>query len=67
MSVMPDVAVNIPKEVNKQLLDNEKPDDYDKVSRPLSTLKRVVLFAPRVLKKLLLFLWRRLWGVKPKT
>ena len=64
---MPDVAVNIPKEVNKQLLENEKPDDYDKVSRPLSALKRVVLFAPRVLKKLLLFLWRRLWGAKPKT
>ncbi len=68
MSVMPDVvvAVNIPKEVNKQL-DNEKPDDYDKVSRPLRALKRFFLFPPRMLKKLLLLLWRRLWGIKPKT
>ena len=62
---MPDVVVRIPKESKDS--DNEKPDDYDKVTRPLRALKRLVFFSPRMLKKLLVWLWRRLWGSKPKT
>jgi hypothetical protein len=65
MSVMPNVVVSIPKEPNN--FDNEKPDDYDKVARPLRALKRLVLFPPRLLKKFIVWLWRRLWGNKPKA
>lgn len=65
MSVMPDVVVSISKEPKD--FDSEKPDDYDKVARPLRALKRLVLFAPRLLKKFIVWLWKRLWGTKPKT
>ena len=65
MSAMPEVVVRIPKESKDS--DNEKPDDYDKVARPLRAFKRLVFFPPRMFKKLLVWLWRRLWGSKPKT
>lgn len=65
MSVMSNVVVSIPKEPNN--FDNEKPDDYDKVARPLRALKRLVLFPPRLLKKCIVWLWKRLLGSKPKT
>lgn len=65
MSVVPDVVVSISKEPKD--FDNEKPDDYDKVARPLRALKRLVLLPPRLLKKCIVWLWKRLWGNKPKA
>lgn len=62
---MSDVVVRIPKDSLES--DNEKPDDYDKVARPLRALKRLLFIPPRMLKKLLVWLWKRLWGSKPKT
>ena len=50
----------------KDSLANEKPDDYDRVSRPLTMLKRVLLFGPRLAKGLLLALWKRLFGARGK-
>ena len=64
---MPDVVVDVrsPKDA-KDPDDNEKPDDYDRVSRPLTILKRIVLFGPRLIKSLLLALWKRLFGARDK-
>lgn len=64
MSVMPDVVVTVrtPKDPD----DNEKPDDYDRVSRPLVALKRVLFFFPRLIKGVLLALWKRLFGPRAK-
>jgi len=64
MSVMPDVVVTVrtPKDPD----DNEKPDDYDRVSRPLIVLKRVLFFFPRLIKSMLLALWKRLFGPRAK-
>ena len=64
MSVMPDVVVSIPKEPKD--FDSEKPDDYDRVSRPLVVLKRMFLFFPRLLAGLLRGLWKRLFGSREK-
>lgn len=46
--------------------DKEKPDDYDKVSRPLRALRRLLFLPVRVLKGVVLALWRRLFGPRPK-
>lgn len=46
--------------------EREKPDDYDKVSRPLRALRRLLFLPLRVLKGVLLGLWRRLFGPRPK-
>lgn len=64
MSVMPDVVVAVrpPKDPD----DNEKPDDYDRVSRTAVIFKRVFFFFPRLLKGLLLALWKRLFGSREK-
>tara|TARA_B100000902_G_scaffold356361_1_gene369968 strand:- start:235 stop:450 length:216 start_codon:yes stop_codon:yes gene_type:complete len=62
MSAMPDiVVVRPPKDA-----DNEKPDDYDRVSRPLVVLKRMFLFFPRLFAGLLRGLWKRLFGSREK-
>ena len=59
---MPDVVMVVrpPKEAKDA--DNEKPDDYDRVSRPLSALKRVLFLLPRLLKRAVSALWTRLVG-----
>lgn len=45
---------------------NEKPDDYDRVSSPWIALKRVVFFLPRVVKSVLLALWKRFFGPRKR-
>ena len=62
---MPDIVVTV-RPPAKDSNDNEKPDDYDRVSRPLVVLKRVLLFFPRLIKGLLLGLWKRLFGPREK-
>ena len=64
---MPDVVVDMraPKDA-KDDDNNEKPDDYDRVSRPLTMLKRILFFGPRLIKGLLLALWKRLFGPRDK-
>ena len=46
--------------------DKEKPDDYDKVWRPLRALRRLLFLPVRVFKGVVLALWRRLFGPRPK-
>ena len=46
--------------------DREKPDDYDKVWRPLRALRRFLFLPVRVLKSVVLALWKRLFGPRPK-
>ena len=46
--------------------EREKPDDYDKVSRPLRALRRLLFLPFRVLKGIVLNLWKRLFGPRPK-
>jgi len=64
MSAMPDVVVTVGP--SKDSDNNEKPDDYDRVSRPLIVLKRVLFFFPRLIKSVLLALWKRLFGPRAK-
>ena len=45
---------------------DEKPDDYDKRARPLRALKRLIFLPARVLKGVLVALWKRLFGPRPK-
>lgn len=45
---------------------DEKPNDYDKKARPLRALKRLIFLPARVLKGVLMALWRRLFGPRPK-
>ena len=45
---------------------DEKPNDYDKKARPLRALKRLIFLPARVLKGVLMELWRRLFGPRPK-
>ena len=52
------VVVRAPKDAK----DNEKPDDYDRKSRPLRALKRVLFLLPRLLKRTVVALWARLVG-----
>lgn len=61
---MPDIVVHVrsPKDP-----DQEKPDDYDRVSRPLVMLKRMFFFGPRLIKGLLLALWKRIFGPRDKA
>lgn len=47
-------------------LKEEKPDDYDKKPRPLRALKRLFFLPVRVLKGMLVALWRRLFGPRSK-
>ena len=65
MSVMPDVVMTV-RPPPKDSDENEKPDDYDRVSRPLVIIKRVLFFFPRLIKSVLLALWRRLFGAREK-
>ena len=63
---MPDiVVVRLAKDAKDA--DNEKPDDYDRVSRPLVALKRALFFLPRLLKSVLVALRRRLFGSRDKS
>jgi len=55
------VVVRAPKDA-KDAKDNEKPDDYDRKSRPLRALKRVFFLLPRLLKRAVVALWARLVG-----
>tara|TARA_Y100000385_G_C12628532_1_gene440212 strand:+ start:43 stop:225 length:183 start_codon:yes stop_codon:yes gene_type:complete len=59
---MPDVVVVRPLKD----ADNEKPDDYDRVSRPLVMLKRIFFFFPRLVASLLRELWKRLFSPREK-
>ena len=47
--------------------DNEKPDDYDRIPRPLRALKRLALLPIRMIKGALFSLWRWLFGKRPKS
>lgn len=47
--------------------DNEKPDDYDRIARPLRALKRLALLPIRMIKGVVLSLWRWLFGKRPKS
>jgi hypothetical protein len=62
---MPDIVVAV-RPPAKDPNDNEKPDDYDRVSRPWIILKRVLFFFPRLIKGVLLALWKRLFGPRDK-
>jgi len=57
------VALRVQSELKD---DGEKPDDYDKVRRPMRVLWRLLLLPVRVLKGAVLALWRRLLGPRPK-
>ena len=46
--------------------DKEKPDDYDKVWRPMRALRRLLFLPVRMLKSVLLALWKRVFGPRPK-
>ena len=61
---MPGVAVAVSPPEDSDA--NEKPDDYDRVSSPLIALKRVVFFLPRVVKGVLLALWKRFFGPRKR-
>ena len=63
---MPDiVVVRLAKDAKDA--DNEKPGDYDRVSRRLVALKRALFFLPRLLKSVLVALRRRLFGSRDKS
>ena len=55
------VVIRVPADMK-----DEKPDDYDRVSRPMNALKRLVRAPVRLIKRFVLALWKRCFGPQPK-
>ena len=55
------VVIRIPADMK-----DEKPDDYDKVSRPMHALKRLVRAPARLIKRMMVALWQRCFGPQNK-